>query len=351
VVRSDILAAVVIFASTTATSSVATAAPDPAVAPRWLRIPSEAEISGSFPDNALRQGVGGEAMLKCFVAYDGALDKCVVIEDSPAGWGFGDAALGLAPTFIMTKGLQDVDGHRPVVTIPLRWRAGTPWPRLGGDELGHLLHTRWLTAPTFADVVAAYPRQAHGVDGYVALSCALYRQDGQITRCRTTIEEPTGLGFAEAAMSLKSKFHALVPEKPRKEAMAVWTELRVRFPAPSASESANRILQNPLWMTDLDPTDTAKAYPAEALAGGARFGVGVAECDVVDDRRLAHCLALPGRPPNLGFSEAAAKIVTGVQLSAWTEEGTPVDGAKARILIPFHPPDAADIASAPPAGR
>jgi len=297
----------------------------------------------------MRHGVSGSATLKCAVAIDGALDKCTIVSETPAGWGFGDAALGVAPAFVMTGGVPDQNGGRPSVRLPIRWQAGAPQINLVGDEQGHLLHTRWLAAPTFSEVSAAYPKKAGGVAGYVALSCGLYRQNGRVIRCRVMTEDPAGLGFANAALSLTPRFQADIPDKPRKEAMALWTELRVRFPAP-ATDSSNRVLDDPLWMVDRDPAAMA-AFPPEALAAGQQSGVGVAECDVTVDRTLAHCLPSPERPPGLGFSQAAAKISSGARLSAWTEEGTAVDDAKARVEISFDhtlPVNAASARSARP---
>jgi TonB family protein len=45
-----------------------------------------------YPSMALEQGVGGRVTLECLAAEDGRL-ACQVIDETPAYWGFGDAAL------------------------------------------------------------------------------------------------------------------------------------------------------------------------------------------------------------------------------------------------------------------
>jgi protein TonB len=55
----------------------------------WLRMPPV-----EYPERALSQGVGrGVAVLACSVAAEGALADCRIVDESPAGMGFGQAAL------------------------------------------------------------------------------------------------------------------------------------------------------------------------------------------------------------------------------------------------------------------
>jgi protein TonB len=53
----------------------------------------------------------------------GSLDHCIVVEETPAGLGFGEAALKLAPEFRMRRATIDgVPEQKPVVRIPIRFR-------------------------------------------------------------------------------------------------------------------------------------------------------------------------------------------------------------------------------------
>lgn len=61
--------------------------------PRWSRRPSD--LSRFYPARARAVGMEGEAVLDCAVSPQGAL-TCVVAQETPAGWGFGEAAQRIA---------------------------------------------------------------------------------------------------------------------------------------------------------------------------------------------------------------------------------------------------------------
>ncbi len=52
-----------------------------------------------YPKGALRKGVTGRTTLQCRVATTGAMTGCDVLNESPTGFGFGDAALAMTPLF------------------------------------------------------------------------------------------------------------------------------------------------------------------------------------------------------------------------------------------------------------
>ncbi len=44
-----------------------------------------------YPPNAQSQGMGGMAKIACVIDPDGHLNRCAVVDESPAGYGFGEA--------------------------------------------------------------------------------------------------------------------------------------------------------------------------------------------------------------------------------------------------------------------
>ena len=61
-----------------------------------------------YPRGALSQGVGGIVVLRCKVAVAGKLKDCVIHEETPPGFGFGEAALQAAPELTALPGLPGV---------------------------------------------------------------------------------------------------------------------------------------------------------------------------------------------------------------------------------------------------
>jgi protein TonB len=91
-------------------------------APNWLSRPSPDELARAYPVRALQIEREGQAELQCAVTAAGTLTGCAVIGETPANFGFGQAALKLSKTFRMSPKTEDgqpVEGGQ--VRIPLRF--------------------------------------------------------------------------------------------------------------------------------------------------------------------------------------------------------------------------------------
>lgn len=91
--------------------------------PDWGRLPEATQVASLFPAKAKAAGVKrGEVTLACGVRATGAVGDCKVARETPAGLGFGEAALALAPSFAMSAWTSDgrpVDGA--FVRDPIRY--------------------------------------------------------------------------------------------------------------------------------------------------------------------------------------------------------------------------------------
>lgn len=67
--------------------------------PLWLKKPNAQERARLYPRRALERGKPGHANVRCLIALGGVLTKCVTTSETPAGWGFGDAAIKIAQQF------------------------------------------------------------------------------------------------------------------------------------------------------------------------------------------------------------------------------------------------------------
>jgi len=87
----------------------------------WVEMPSAGDFAQHYPQEALRRGIDGAAMLDCLVNDDHRL-ICEVDSETPTGHGFGRAALRIAESFRMAPATRDgfaTAGGR--VRVPIRF--------------------------------------------------------------------------------------------------------------------------------------------------------------------------------------------------------------------------------------
>lgn len=90
--------------------------------PSWLARPTSEQLADFYPPRALDREVAGQAVLDCLVTASGQLTRCSVSGETPAGEGFGAAALKAARIFRMSPRTEDgqpVEGG--AVHIPIKF--------------------------------------------------------------------------------------------------------------------------------------------------------------------------------------------------------------------------------------
>jgi len=105
--------------------------------PDWRQRPSPDDISRYYPDRAQRQNVDGTVRVQCRLSSDGVLGDCIVLSETPTGYGFGEAALNVAARFQMRPGTRD---GRPVssqVIIPISFSLPAPEPAASPPRPGN----------------------------------------------------------------------------------------------------------------------------------------------------------------------------------------------------------------------
>ena len=87
---------------------------------RLLRGPTMGDLRRLHPPAAFRQRIGGRATLSCRIRIDTRLEGCRVIDETPPGMGFGQAALAAAVYFRFDPPTRDgipVDGQEAPITV------------------------------------------------------------------------------------------------------------------------------------------------------------------------------------------------------------------------------------------
>jgi TonB family protein len=103
--------------------------------PDWLEKPTGDDMAEFYPRHAARNNISGKAKISCTVTASGLLEQCRVIEESPVGEHFGEAALRLSSKFRMIPP-DSPDAAPGTVTIPIVFQVPEPHVFIRSDTNG-----------------------------------------------------------------------------------------------------------------------------------------------------------------------------------------------------------------------
>jgi hypothetical protein len=299
----------------------------------WLVRPSAEVFSLFFPPHALAQGIEGAAILDCEARLDQRLD-CDIESETPVGWGFGAAAVGVSRSFrarpMVRDGVPVGDAHTRVpVNFPIAGDAGDTWP--GVPELPY-----WEAAPPPSAVDDAWNRVSRARDarGRAVLSCVINENRG--LNCTLVHESAPGFGFGEAALALAPAF--------RVSASSVEFTARYRerpFLLPINFGFDPRLQPISIVTTGLEPIEfptppreiVDRIYPPAARAAGISGSVTVT-CTAQADLSL-DCRAANETPAGHGFGDAAVALMSAGLSAAITAPSPFIEGDRVVATIPF----------------
>jgi TonB family protein len=302
------------------------------IAPAALATPDTAPASALayYPKDALAAGVSGTAKVLCHRRTDGTLFGCTLTSESPAGAGFGAAALAIAEHAVPTTnpkvppevGLYDArelftfQASPPAVLPDLIHR-----PR-GGPVDTH--------APNWEQVSAYYPRAAAQlrINGRAIVNCVI-DAEGALDDCRVLKEEPVGHGFGDAAIGVAHAYHFASFTTGGDPSQGLEVNIPMVFDAPATKD-----------LLGAPPTDPVLAYyPKPALAAGAD-GEATLNCARNAHLALRDCTLSSESPPGQGFGAAALAMAAKSPDNPKLNIDEPTLTAAKPITVRFsaHPP-------------
>ncbi len=308
------------------------AAAQPFGPPPFSKEPSKDELAAAFPAQAMAKGVNGSAAAMCTLTADGALDGCKLVQETPAGFGFGAALLSLAPKYRLPPSFKPPGGM-----FRLQQRFDPPKSRYATWTL--VAKASWQAAPSAGDVGAAFA----GLPAGSAPAELLFRCEDESDALKNCELVRGPESYASAARPLLAKFKpstrrraqgsfgltALAQQRsPPKPFLYLTIALE---PPPKPDEG---YLTNPDWVEGPTPEQTKAAFPAKAGAGVKQGQAGL-DCRLDATGHLTDCRVVGENPKDMGFGAAALSLASRMAVDPWTEDGHSVEGVRVQFALGF----------------
>lgn len=165
----------------------------------WMTAPTADALSAAFPKNAIGKVASAHVVLRCGFRDDGGLKSCDTISETAKDRGFADAARSLTKDFRANVDPKKDRLGSLRVDIPFDFR--DPSQPAPPNEVYDPL---WLKTINPAYVAQLFPAAAvkAGLRGGKADVVCTVQHDGSLKDCTVAAEQPAGLGFGDAALTV-----------------------------------------------------------------------------------------------------------------------------------------------------
>ncbi|HEX6860297.1 MAG TPA: TonB family protein [Caulobacteraceae bacterium] len=299
--------------------------------PDWLRKPTPDELSAFYPPGAVDKGEAGKAVIQCQVVETGMLEACDVVEESPRGAGFGEAAVKATSIMRMKPATLNGKVVPTPVSIPISF-APPPVVEVKNPD--------WKRKPSGDDLARFVPVEAlrRGISGRGEVECQVMA-NGALEGCKVIHEDPPGLGFGIATLMASALF-VMQPGTVNGAPVRRTVRIPVAFKVPEAwgSVSTTTVVARPIWEEAPSFQQVAAAWPERATAD---FGQATLSCRVTREGRLTSCRVTTQAPVGQGFGSAASRALAPLfKMRLSPEVALPRGGLHVEFPIHFTNPAA-----------
>ncbi|PXA84144.1 hypothetical protein DMC25_17100 [Caulobacter sp. D4A] len=267
------------------------------------------EVQGVYPAAAKSKGLNGVAVVTCQSA-ERRVWGCALTSETPAGEGFGPAALAMVKRYEVAPRTQAVTGSR---TITVQFVA--PKVRVvhaGGAEYVAPLE---VEQPSQDALHAAWPAAARfsGLEGSVDLLCTV-TLEGRAKDCGVLSQRSRAQDLGPAALSV-APLYRFQPGRRNGVPVAMTTVVKVFFSCDYRCRPFEGARYQPTlaWRAAPSHADVLAAYPPSARQRGVK-GLVRLSCMADDEGRLQDCRVIAETVKGEGFGEAALGLASAFRL-------------------------------------
>lgn len=315
-------------------------APHVIAAPDYASTPRGEDVVTYYPKAAAAANIEGRATIDCTVDEQGLLRGCIVLNEEPAGAGFGAAALRLSPLFKMRPMTKDgVPVAGGAIRIPIRFALPKDEPSwLPAPVLAMLppdavvieqveFRQAGVSHPTVSTELNPPARGQDGVAARVDLKCRAVGET-RVKNCAVVFEDAIAPGFGALSLKIAEKLRV------RPAILGLSTKAGDLFVLPltyrgvSSPASEFHVFVSPDWARKPDARDIA--HPAAAAKVASKVSLS---CFVSAEGHLAPCKITHEEPPSMGFGEAALRSSRIFKFWPAMLDGRPVDGVGVTVPV------------------